>query len=185
MTTIQRVKVRHCLDSPDFDEYASDPRTVDLLCSLVAFTDPQVIVEAGTYLGHTSLALAHVIKECGLRGHVWTADVYDPCANGIETQGVEALGVQEYITVYHGSFDDMLATITEPVDFAYLDASAKDDPGMRERHLMRVTERASPGALIVVDDVNGNWPGAGDMREGAGLFLVLHRGLAIFQKRRD
>ena len=56
----------------------SDPRTVDVLCHLIAFTTPKVIVEVGTYKGIGTAAMAETLNVFGLHeSHVWTCDPVD------------------------------------------------------------------------------------------------------------
>ena len=165
------------------DDMASDTHTLDLLCMLVAYVRPRIFVESGTYLGHTAVAIANILQqldqeeECPAR--VWTAD---PTDYGLIQQAVVGHDLSHYLTYYHGSYDDMLNMLVEPIGMAYLDASAKDDPSMRLRHVRKTLARLEPGGLIVIDDCGSDWSGVKRIRQMASLYLPAHRGLCVIQK---
>lgn len=167
---------------PEWDGDASDQRNIALLMALVLFQQPRVIVEAGTYKGHTALHLAGTLRANKLPGHIWTADTED---RG-QFSAIEAAGLSGYVSVWLGGFDGMLPLVPKPIDLAYIDASHVDDPYMRLRHISMVYDNLAVGGLIVVDDVNariGDWSGVEAIRNMAHLYLDGARGLAVFQKR--
>src|SRR5882672_3625935 len=59
------------------DEMTSDPRTLNLLSTLVGFLEPEVIVEVGTYRGWGTATLAETLHVYGLPGHIWSCDPVD------------------------------------------------------------------------------------------------------------
>ena len=172
-----------CPHGVPVDDMASDTHTLDFLCMLAAYLRPAVIVESGTYLGHTALAIANVLQQLDQEavqpGHVWTAD---PTDYGTVSEAIVRYGLQSHLTYFHGSFDDMLGRITEPIGLAYLDASAKDDPLMRLRHVKLTVARLAPHGVVVVDDCGSDWPGVKTIRRMAALYLPTHRGLCLIQK---
>jgi predicted O-methyltransferase YrrM len=159
------------------DGEPSELVTTDLLWNLVRLHEPKVIVEAGTYQGHGALACAAALAADSLDGHVWTCDI------NVSTvmDSAKQLGLDSYVTFFRGDFPEMLATITPQVDFAYLDAGPDND-GLRWRHFQAVRPRLAEGALVVCDDVAGQWLGAADFR-ALGTYFPKHRGLALWQRR--
>lgn len=155
----------------------SDPQTLDLLCMWVAFLEPKVMVEAGTYRGHTALAIGEIIRKLKIPGVLYTAD---PVDEGVAELALGA-GLQNHIRYFWGSYDEMLKQIKEPIDMAYIDASAKDDPTMRLRHVEQTLPRMRKGGLLFVDDAAGHTNGMGKIRKQADLYLPMRRGLAIYQ----
>jgi predicted O-methyltransferase YrrM len=179
MTTLHiQVPTRHSMYA-EYDLMASSPETVDLLCSLVLLLQPAVIVESGTYHGHAALAMAQACKEMQ-HGHVWTADVEDFCVQGMPT-ALAAAGLADRVTYHTGGYADMLETYDlQGIGFAWLDASHKDDPRLRAKHLALTRPRMASTGLILMDDLAEDWPGAAVLRRKADLYLPFGRGIGFF-----
>jgi len=162
------------------DGHASDGRTIDLLAMLIAFMHPKVIVEAGTYMGHATMAMAGVLYTLGWDSKIYTADVNDL---GTRKFMMEKASVLEPFIEYHiGDYAQMLEGVPGYVDLAYIDASDKDNEHQRLDHAALTYKRLSPGGLLVVDDTEGNWADARWFRENGGVHFSDHRGLTLLQK---
>lgn len=59
------------------DEMTSDPKTLNLLTDLIHFTEPETIVEVGTYRGWGTAVFAETLRVYNLPGHVWSCDPVD------------------------------------------------------------------------------------------------------------
>lgn len=165
---------------PEWDDEASDRRTVMCLTSMILLLDPKVIVEAGTYRGHFCLFTAEMMRLNGLTGHIWTTDIADLDV----TSRLKLNGLDDRVTVSTEGYDAFLDTFTEPIDFAYIDASFRGDPAMRVRHVQRTFDHLAPGGLIAIDDTaaaKGDWLGVEFLRHAARLHLTGARGLSFFQ----
>jgi predicted O-methyltransferase YrrM len=161
------------------DLEASAPANIDLACMLIAFQEPKVVVEAGTFRGHFAFAAANILRQIE-SGMVYTADPVDGTSE-LLTQPM-AQRLLPYLHVHRGDFLDMLADVPDPIDFAYIDASSKENPHMRWEHARAVHARMRPGGLILVDDTEGEWGDATRFRQWGDLHLKGHRGLTIIQK---
>ena len=161
------------------DTMASYPATLDVLASLIIYTQPKVIVEAGTYRGHATFAMAEALYLYQRDAHVYTADPADYSVESV----LHDMKLTPYATFFQGAFEEMLVTISGDIDFAYIDASASNDPELRTRYLDLVLGRLSTGGLIVVDDASSEEPVGAALRERCNLFLPRHHGLAIFQTK--
>lgn len=164
----------------ELDTMDSAPATTDLLVSLALFTAPRVIVEAGTYKGHTSVALAYVTMQAGIDCTVWTTDTVnylDPKLPAI----LGELGVVDRIKFGRGDFAAMLENVKDSIDLAYIDASSSNSE-LRWEHFNAVWPRMRVGGLVCVDDCAGDWPHANDFCRMASLYLPANRGLAILKK---
>ena len=163
------------------DEMASTPATVDLVAMLVRYTEPRVVVEAGTYRGHLALAVANILRQTS-HGVIHTADPIDNFSPTL----AQTTELQPYIRYHHGDFATMLDGIEGPIDLAYIDASDARDSRLRLTHAERVFDRLRPGGLLVTDDTaSEDWQEAGTFRDWAkctGIHLSQHRGLTIIQK---
>lgn len=168
------------------DEMASSAQAVDLVCMLANYIEPKVFVEAGTYKGHLTFAVANVLASIG-DGKIWTADTIDNFSEPLNQMAQERPDIASRVVFYHADFLAMLSDIPE-VDMAYIDASSKENEHMRLDHANAVYQKLNVGGLIVVDDtatVEG-WDDARKFRLWAqreGIHLGQHRGLTIIQKR--
>lgn len=159
------------------DEMTSDPRTLDILSSLVAYTQPKIIVEVGTYRGIGTATLAETLYDLP-DSHIWSCDPVD-------FQVGEALaqaGLTDRVTLVHGMFEDVLPLLPSPMDFCYIDASHPGEAGMRLRYTRLALEHTVPGGLIAVDDAGADWKGSKTLRRMADLYLPHGRGLAVLVK---
>jgi len=161
------------------DTLTSDPATLDILSMLIRHLEAKVVVEAGTYRGWGAFTMAETMKAYGIDGHVWTCDPVDYEVHEV----LESMELQSYVTYTQEVFDDMLPKVTEPIDLAYIDASDKNEENLRLRYLSMVLPHMRNGGLVVMDDCATGWEGAPFVRQLASVYLPLHRGCAILQKR--
>jgi len=165
----------------NIDDTSSDPRTLNFLSDLIAFTEPHTIVEVGTYRGWGTAVLAETLRVYNLPGHVWSCD---PIDHGV-IHMLEQAELSTYVTLITGTFEDLLPQLSTPIDLAYIDASAKHEPGLRLRYTKLALEYLAPHGLIVVDDTAGDWKGVKSLRRLANLTLPQNRGLTIVSKRHN
>lgn len=159
---------------------SSDPRTLNLLSDLIRFTEPQVIVEVGTYRGWGTATFAETLRTYNLPGHVWSCD---PVDHGV-SQMLKQAELSDRVTLIQGTFEELLEASRSvwsnfTIDFCYIDASHKDEPSLRLRYTRLALEYLAPGGIIAVDDAAGDWRGAKSLRKLASLYLPQHRGLAL------
>lgn len=157
------------LFGPTIDEMTSDPRTLDLLANLLCFTNPQVIVEVGTYRGWGTATLAETLRVYELSGHIWSCD---PIDHGV-AQMLENAGLSEKVTLIHGPFEGLLQELSTPMDFCYIDGAD------RLPYTKLALQHMNVGGIIAVDDVAQDWKGAKTLRRMANLYLPQHRGLVL------
>lgn len=164
------------LNETDYE--ASDPANVDLACMLVNFIRPKVVVEAGTYKGHFAFAVANILRQYG-EGKVYTADPTDRVTALFDLVPF----LLPHLHYHQGDFLEMLKDVPDPIDFAYIDASSKENPRMRMEHMKTVYPRLNDGGLILIDDTEGDWDDAWRFRDRADIHLGQHRGLTIIQRK--
>jgi predicted O-methyltransferase YrrM len=163
----------------DIDEMASDPANIDLAAMLAFFIQPRVVVEAGTYQGHLTLAVANILRIQGY-GKIYTADPIDHVARTLAHPDVAQL--LPHIHYHPGTFEELLEQVPGEIDLAYLDASSVDDPGMRMAHYKAVYPRLRNGGIAMIDDTEGEWDDAPTFRRVASIHLSQRRGLTLIQK---
>lgn len=162
------------------DHMASDSAAIDLLAMFAWFTEPKIVVEAGTYKGHFAYAISNILRMIGKGGKVYTADPIDNISQTLAMPDADPLRPQ--IHYHHGDFLEMLADVPGPIDLAYIDASSTEDPLLRRKHAMAVWKRLAPRGLLFVDDTaSKDWEDAKFFRQISSLHLPQHRGLTIWQ----
>lgn len=159
------------------DEMTSDPRTLDVLSSLIAYAQPKVIVEVGTYRGIGTATFAETLYDMP-DSHIWSCDPID-----FDVQDMlNRANLAERVTLVRGNFEGLLSVLPAPMDFCYIDASAPDEAGLRLRYTRLALEHAAPGCIIAVDDAGADWKGSKTLRRMADLYLPHGRGLAVLVK---
>jgi predicted O-methyltransferase YrrM len=168
------------MNLPSWDGHASAPEQVELLCALIRCQKPEIVVEAGTYRGHSAYRIGETLAEMG-KGQLFTAD---PCNHG---QGT-LLAKLERVIFWPTDFLTMLEG-SPKVDFAYIDAtdhSKRDGARLRWEHFEAVRAKLRPGGIICVDDTAADDWADGEngrsverIRERCVNFTFL-RGLSIY-----
>jgi len=147
----------------------------DLLGAMVAFLQPKIVVECGTYKGRTATVMAGSMASTGFPSfHIFTAETCPEYADDARKLAEDNM-MGEFVTVYTGDASDMLAEIVPPViDLAYIDG------GDRFTLTRTIYDRLSEGGIIVLDDAN-QYTFTGRLKPT--LMFRQGRGLAIFQRQ--
>lgn len=165
---------------PPWDLEATAPEQVELLCALIRCQKPEILVEAGTYLGHCAWHIGKTLNELS-KGHLHTCD---PFPNG----QFQTLRDQPRVIFHPKDFLKVLDALPY-VDFAYIDASDHSKPdgaSLRWRHFEAVRAKLRPGGIIAVDDTAANdWSDGEDGRSVLRIRekcvnLTFLRGISIY-----
>ena len=156
----------------------TEEETLDFLQSFLRYTQPKVIVEAGTCQGNF-VAVAHMACP---KAAIYTADIF-------EHKWI--CDVRGWAVFFAGDFEEMLkAWFTCPeIDFAFIDSGPpsmrllpKREPGVRLRHYNAVLPYMKKGGIIATHDTRKtDWTGASTIIEDAGMNLNSGRGLSLRQ----
>lgn len=160
--------------APDKD--ATEVEVTAFVAALVRLVKPSVVVETGTYMGHTTSAIAEALA-ANTVGRVWT----------FETDQARALTAYETLrdhvdagrVVIHNTkaTPDMLPA---RIDLAFLDSGMCD----RQVDMDAVWPRVTPGGLVLVHDASPDRP-PGKVRPPDRYVMfdfATPRGLYAFQK---
>lgn len=172
---------------PPFGGEATEPEICELLAALVLVRQPRVILEAGTYRGHSALLMADACRRIGA-GHVTT---FDPIDHGIGYY-IRQNGLEQWLTYVEGPYT---LPPNDRVGFAFIDASARDPDGMmnaslRWQHFEATMARMEPLGLICAHDTlypSEPWydlEGGASMhriRAASNLNFDCMRGLSVYQ----
>jgi len=127
----------------------SDPEVGKLLSILVRATGARRILEIGTAIGYSTLCLARGSEEA----HVVTIDI-DPERQARARAFLARAGVAERVEMVTGAALDILAKLSGPFDFAYIDAVKTE----YRRYLDLILPILKVGGTIVADNLL--WSGA-------------------------
>lgn len=116
-----------------------------ILSMLSKLQRPRRILEVGTFTGYATLCLAEGLAP---EGQLITIEANPELAWFIEKYKVKA-GLTEQITHLTGRAEEVILTLRETFDLAFIDAGKRDYPA----HFELVVERMNPGGIILADNV--------------------------------
>ena len=156
--------------------HGTDGITLNFLAELLRYTQPKVIVEAGTYQGSFTLLAREVCPDAIIH----TADIHEHQWHG---------DVRAAADFFLGDFEDMIRqwppTFTTFIDFAFIDsgpaAGVPSEDGVRLRHYEAVKPYMTGGIIATHDTAKTDWGGAKEIIADASIQLNCGRGLSLRQ----
>ena len=119
--------------------------TASLLKTMVTLVAPNRILEVGTAVGYSALLMASVMpKEC----RITTIEKYEKRIPEAK-ENFRLAGMEEKITLLEGDAAEILAELSQPFDFIFMDAAK----GQYMHFLPDVLRLLAPGGLLVSDNV--------------------------------
>ena len=119
--------------------------TASFLISLVESKRPAAILEVGTAVGYSTLLMAGVMPE---NCRITTIEKYEKRIP-IAKQNFKTAGREDKITLLEGDAAEILAELSQPFDFIFMDAAK----GQYMHFLPDVLRLLAPGGLLVSDNV--------------------------------
>lgn len=166
------------------DAQSAETEILDLLKALVIAVKPELIVETGTFIGHSAMKMAEGLKANGF-GRMITVE-FDPAVFAKAKQNIDASGLGNWIEYRNES--SLETKINDPIDLLFSDS----DVSIRESEIRRFLPQIKPRGLVLVHDASSHFR---VVREAAlrleqeGLLSVVllssPRGLVIAQKRAE
>jgi predicted O-methyltransferase YrrM len=164
------------------DAQSAELEVLDFLKSLVLTVKPDLIVETGTFIGHSAIKMAEGLRSNGF-GRIITIE-YDPAIFAKASENIDASGLASWIECRNASSLD--THIEGVIDILYSDS----DTNIREKEIRRFLPQIRPRGLVLVHDASSHFK---VIREAAlrlekeGLLSVVllstPRGLVVAQKR--
>lgn len=145
--------------------------TAAFLQTMVAAVRPKRILEVGTAVGYSALLMAQVMPE---DGHITTIEKYEPRIPLARAHFQEA-GMEGRITLLEGDAEEILAQLSGPFDFIFMDAAK----GQYIHWLLRILELMEAGCVLFSDNVLQD----GDILESR--FAVERRNRTIHSRMRE
>lgn len=121
------------------------PQHGHLLTLFARMTGARRVLEIGTLAGYSTICLA---RGAGPDGRVVTLE-YEPRHAEVARANLTRAGVADRVEVIVGAALDSLATLSGPFDMFFIDADKENNPS----YVQAAIDLASPGALIVVDNI--------------------------------
>lgn len=116
-----------------------------LLQLLVQIARPRLVLEVGTFTGYSALSMAEGLAE---DGRIITCEV-DPVAEKVAREAFDASPVGHRIEIRMGPALETIRSLTEPVDFSFIDADKERYPQYYEE----ILERTTSGGLLILDNM--------------------------------
>ncbi len=164
------------------DAQSAEIEVLDFLKSLVVTVKPDLIVETGTFIGHSAMKMAEAMKINGF-GKIITVE-YDSAVFAKAKQNIDASGLGRWIEYRNASSLD--TQIDGAIDILFSDS----DSNIREAEIRRFLPQVKARGLVLVHDASSHFK---VVREAAlrleqeGLLSVVllstPRGLVVAQKR--
>jgi predicted O-methyltransferase YrrM len=164
------------------DAQTAELEVLDFLKALVITTKPSLIVETGTFIGHSAIKMAEGLKANGF-GRIITVE-FDPTIFAKARENIEASGLRSWIEYRNQS--SLETTIEGVIDILFSDS----DVPIREAEIRRFLPQIIPGGLVLAHDASSQFKlvrEAALRLEQEGLLSVVllstPRGLVVAQKR--
>jgi predicted O-methyltransferase YrrM len=164
------------------DPQSAEIEVLDFLESLVVTVKPELIVETGTFIGHSAIRMAHALKANGF-GKIITIE-FDPAIYTKAKERFQASGLGDWIEARNASSLD--SKIEGTIDILFSDS----DSPIREAEIRKFLPQIRANGLVLVHDASSAFK---IVREAAlrleqeGLLSVVllstPRGLVVAQKR--
>jgi len=165
-----------------FDRMTAEVEVLAFLGSLVTTIKPQLVLETGTFMAISTLAIAEALQENGF-GKVITCES-DPVVFAKARERIQASGLGRWIDCRNES--SLETAVDGQVDLLFSDS----DYSLREAEVRRFLPQISPHGLILMHDASSDIKTVREAalrleREGliSVVLLPTPRGLAIAQKR--
>ncbi|HEY1265257.1 MAG TPA: CmcI family methyltransferase [Terriglobales bacterium] len=164
------------------DPQSAEIEVLDFLESLVRTVKPELIVETGTFVGHSAIRMARALKANGF-GKIITIE-FDPAIYTKANERFQASGLGDWIEARNASSLD--SRIEGTIDVLFSDS----DSPIREAEIRKFLPQIRANGLVLVHDASSSFK---VVREAAlrleqeGLLSVVllstPRGLVVAQKR--
>ena len=165
-----------------YDSMTAEIEVLDFLKSLITTLKPKLVVETGTFMGISTLAIAEGLKKNGF-GKIISCE-YDPKVYAKAKERFAGSGLQEWIDFRNESSLEM--KVDGDIDLFFSDS----DLPIREKEVRRFLPQISPFGLILMHDASSHLKTVRDAALSleaedliSTVLLSTPRGLVIAQKR--
>lgn len=122
------------------------PQVGALLSVLVSGTRPHRALEVGTAIGYSAIWIGRALSPIG--GHLKTIEL-DPLRVRRARENLRRANLSDSVEVVQGAALDLLPSLTEPVDFIFIDAVKEEYPD----YLPHAVRLLRPGGVLLADNM--------------------------------
>ncbi len=149
MWTEEQEKILNNLEKTQKDFWNIARSSANFLNMLIKICNVQNMLEVGTSNGYSGLWFANALKETG--GKLTTIEYYEKRA-AIAQNHFEEFGYNEIITIKQGEALNVLKTINEEIDFAFIDANKRE----YIEYFKFIDKILKNGGIIAADNINSH-----------------------------
>jgi len=131
------------------DAQSAEAEVLDFLKSLVETVKPQVVLETGTFIGHSAMKMAEGMKANGF-GKIITVE-YDPIIFAKAKQNIDSSGLGNWIEYRNAS--SLETPVEETIDILFSDSDVK----IRESEVRRFLPQIRPRGLVLIHDASSSF----------------------------
>jgi glycosyltransferase involved in cell wall biosynthesis len=161
-----------------FDGYTAEIEVLDFLYTLVRLTKPQRVLETGTWLGRSAIAIASALRDNGI-GHLVTIELNREAAK-VAARNIDNEGLTPFATLHVAN--SLAIELSETYELALFDS----DISLRTAEFSRFYDQLEPGAIILFHDTADHHIGSAEGVVGLitmgmldGIFLPTPRGIFV------
>ena len=161
-----------------FDGYTAEIEVLDFLYTLVRLIKPERVLETGTWLGRSAIAIASALRDNGV-GHLVTIELNEQAAK-VAVRNIDNQGLTSFVTLHVAN--SLVIDLSEIYGLALFDS----DIPIRRAEFIRFYDRLEPGAIAIFHDTADHHVGSAEgvtdlMNMGMleGIFLPTPRGLFV------
>lgn len=163
------------------DEQGAEMETSEFIGSLVRLIKPAVVVETGSYLGDTTIAIAKALK-ANNHGHLYSCDV-DGSYVGEVNEWLIREGLQDWANVLLITGQELIAQLGNQIEFAFIDSGG--EKGVRENEIKTLIPFMKSLQMFALHDTAPQHVGMNAVANAIQLpkvYFNTPRGLTLFQK---
>jgi predicted O-methyltransferase YrrM len=145
---------------------------LDFLYTLVRLIKPQRVLETGTWLGRSAIAIASALRDNGI-GHLFTIELNGEAAE-TAARNIDEEGLTTFVTLHVAN--SLIIELSDTYELASFDS----DTALHVAEFSRFYDRLEPGAIVLFHDTTGFSDGVTDLQNMGmleGICLPTPRGM--------
>lgn len=143
------LKVLSELEKTQKDFWNLSRESANFLNMLIKISNSKKVVEVGTSNGYSGIWIAKALKKTG--GHLTTIEYYEQRIE-LAKENFKKCAVDDIITIKKGSACEVLETLNEEIDFAFIDANK----GEYIKYFDLIDPKLRSGGIIAADNITSH-----------------------------
>ena len=163
------------------DGQGAETETSEFIGALIRLIKPAVVVETGSYLGDTTVAIAKALKENDY-GKLYSCDINKAYVENVN-QWLEKEGLQEWGQVLLITGQELIAQLGNQIEFAFIDSGG--GKGVRDNEIKTLIPFMKSLQMFALHDTAPQHAGisaVASMTKLPKVYFNCPRGLTLFQK---